>query len=73
MKGSFPSRAEEGETLLVLEQELLPSSAGHGQHWLKDHSRGATGWGDGAAVFRGGRKQKSCGAKEMCFEGTGKG
>lgn len=72
MKGPFPSRAEGGEIVLLMDQKLLFSHPGHGQHWPKDHSDGATGGSGAEAVdAQGGRKQKSCGAKEMCFEGTG--
>lgn len=74
MEGPFPMRAEEGETLLLLDQELFLCNPSHGQHWLKEHRRAATGWDAEAAVLRGGRNLKSCGgAEEMCFEGTGKG
>lgn len=70
MKGPFPSRAEEGESILLVDQQLLVSDPGHGQHWLKNHSDGATG-GSGAEDTQGGRKaveQRKC-----ALRGHGKG
>lgn len=71
VKEPFPSGVEEGETVLLLEQELLLSDAGHSQHWLKDHSHGATG--DSGAEVAVAESRKAVEQRKYALRGQGKG